>query len=299
MLNNIAVIVTFNKQQLLAECLQAILKQTYKIDQVIVFDNGSTDGTKEFLEKVQDQRVHSLFSEKNLGGAGGFNHAIKAAMALSPTAIWVLDDDSIVKPTALEELVKAGQKLNGNFGFLSSNVLWTDGQPCLMNIPRVAKVWNKKITTGLVKIERASFVSMYINVKAIKKLGYPISDFFIWGDDVEFSERISAHFPSYFVPKSIVIHKMKENAEVNILIDSKNRLPRYFYDIRNKFYRFKKKGKKELVKYIIQTIFLSLKVIFMHNNNKLLKLRVINKGFFAGLFFNPEVEQYQAKENDA
>lgn len=292
-MNNIAVVVTFNKKKMLVECLTALLNQSLSLDGVVVLDNGSSDGTKEYLKKVKDSRIHPVFSETNLGGAGGFNRAIKAAMTLKPTAVWVMDDDSIVKNDALEKLVDAKNLLQNQFGFLSSNVIWTDGQPCLMNIPGVTKVWNEKAADGLVKLDRASFVSMYINAEAIKKVGFPISEFFIWGDDIEFSQRISKQFPSYLVGDSVVVHKMKENAEVNILIDDPVRISRYFYDIRNKFYRFRKQGTKALFKFLGQTTFLCLKVIFKHNSFKLRKLEVILHGVIAGISFNPQVEEFE------
>lgn len=291
-LNSIAVVVTFNKKEMLKECINALLGQTVELNGIVIFDNGSTDGTREYLSKVKNKRIHCYFSDKNLGGAGGFNQAIKKAMQFAPTAVWIMDDDSIVEREALSELINAKNELGDNFGFLASNVLWTDGTPCLMNIPGVDKVWNQQMKSGLVKLNRASFVSLYVNADAIKKVGYPISDFFIWGDDIEYSQRISKEFPCYFVSKSVVIHKMKENAEVDILVDDSSRIPRYYYDIRNKFYRFKKKGTKELIKYIVKVLFLIIKIIFTSGSHKIKKISVVLKGFFSGIFFNPKVEKY-------
>ncbi|MEQ7216570.1 glycosyltransferase family 2 protein [Enterococcus asini] len=293
----IATVVTFNKLNMLQECLEALLSQTFSMDKIIVVDNASTDGTKDFLQGFQNDKVHVVFSKLNLGGAGGFNLALKESMKFNPQFVWVMDDDSIVESNALEELMKANKVLKGKFGFLSSNVLWTDGSPCLMNIPKTEDVWTSYSQKGLVKIKTASFVSMFINADAIKAVGYPISEFFIWGDDVEFSDRLSDYKDSYFVPQSIVIHKMGENVPVNILTDSKNRIPRYYYDRRNRFYRFKKKGAKEILKYIANSIMLCLKVIFTKNDYKFLKLKTITKGFLSGIIFNPKVEQYKSEGN--
>lgn len=291
--NNVAVVVTFNKLNMLKECLSALLSQTTKLDGIVVFDNGSTDETQQYLSQINDKRVHIFFSKVNLGGAGGFNHAMKEAMKLDPTAIWIMDDDSIVSQNALEELIKAKNSLNNNFGFLSSNVLWTDSTPCLMNIPGVDKVWNEKMNEGLVRLNRASFVSFFVNADAIKAVGYPISEFFIWGDDIEFSQRVSSKFPCYFVPKSTVTHKMKENTEVNILNDSKQRIPRYYFDIRNKFYRFRKKSIKEATKFVFRTFFLILKIIYKKNDHKFQKIITVLKGFIAGMFFRPKIDLYK------
>lgn len=294
-MNNIAVVVTFNKKEMLSECVEALLNQSIPLDKIIVFDNASTDGTKDYLQSIQYERLETIFSEKNLGGAGGFNQAIKEGMKFNPNYIWIMDDDSIVEANALEELLKAKDQLNNQFGFLSSNVLWIDRTPCLMNIQKVAKVWNSKAVAGLIQLETASFVSLFVNTDAIKSVGYPISDFFIWGDDIEYTQRISRELPSYFVPNSVVIHKMNENTEVDILKDNKDRIPRYYYDIRNKFYRFKQMGKKELFKYILKILVLVIKVVFSNTPYKMLKLKTIFKGFISGITFNPSIEFYENK----
>lgn len=286
-------VVTFNKKDLLKECIDALLKQTVPLDKIIIFDNASSDGTKEYLDTLNNNLVQPIFSDKNLGGAGGFNQAIKEGMKLSPEYIWIMDDDSIVEVDALENLLEAKNTLAGDFGFLSSNVLWTDREPCLMNIPKVEKKWNSKAHEGLIQLKTASFVSLFVNAKAIKKVGYPISEFFIWGDDTEYTQRISKNFPSYFVSDSIVIHKMNDNAEVNILIDDKNRIHRYYYDIRNKFYHNRKLGKKELVKYFSNVLSLLFKITFLPVDHKILKIKTVTKGFFAGIVFNPNIEEYE------
>lgn len=289
-MDNIAIVVTFNKKSMLNECLQALLNQSISPDMIVVLDNGSTDGTREYISSINDKRIHPILLNQNLGGAGGFNRAIKEAMLFTPNNIWIMDDDSIVDKNALRSFITAKNKLKDNFGFLSGNVLWTDGTPCLMNIPGVDKIWTDQMSNGLVRLNRASFVSMYVNTDAIRKVGYPISDFFLWGDDIEFSQRVSKKFPSYFVPDSVVVHKMGSNNEVNILTDEESRIPRYFYDVRNKFYRFRCQGSKELIKFILQVVFLCLKIIFKKNSHKLKKIKTVLKGFFAGIIFRPRIE---------
>ena len=290
-MKTIAAVVTFNKIKLLKECLEAILKQEVPVTKIVVVDNGSTDGSREYLLEVQNEIIKPIFTDSNLGGAGGFNLAIKKAMDYDPENIWVMDDDTIPEPVALKKFQEAIINLEGNYGFLSSNVLWTDRKPCLMNITKPEKIWNTMSEKGLVRLHSASFVSMIINAQVIKKIGYPISDFFIWGDDIEYSKRISRVENSYFVGESIVIHKMNENTEVNILLEDKARVPRYYYDIRNKFYIAKKDSKKEVLKYVLKTILLNFKVIFSKSNFKILKVKTIIRGFIAGMFFNPKIER--------
>lgn len=293
------VVVTYNKLSLLRECLNAILNQTCLPDTIIVVNNNSTDGTKEYLDELskENSKISPIHLSENIGGAGGFNSGIKQAMALHSDYIWIMDDDTIPSSTALEELVKAKDDLKGEFSFLASNVRWVDGSPCLMNIPKVLQNWNS--IENYVELEFSSFVSMFVNAEVVKKVGYPITEFFIWGDDVEYAHRLGKIKPGYYVDKSVVLHKMNENKRTDILKDHESRLPRYYYAVRNGLYQARKNGKKDVVKYVIFSyLWLNLRIIFTKNEHKLKKLSILNKGFFSGLTFNPLIEQYKDDSND-
>ena len=131
-----ALVVTHNRLSLLQECITGIRLQTIPPISVIVVNNSSTDGTGDWLDSQQDIiTVH----QPNNGGAWGFYTGIKEAYEMGADWFWVMDDDTIPQPTALEELVKAAEQLNKHeddkFGFLASKVLWTDGNWHLMNKP--------------------------------------------------------------------------------------------------------------------------------------------------------------------
>ena len=110
--NVAAVIVTYNRKELLKECIEALLKQNYKKCDVLVIDNASTDGTKSYIEELlKNKRVIYKNTGANLGGAGGFNYGMKEAYNLGYEYIWVMDDDCIVHNDSLEELLIADKKL--------------------------------------------------------------------------------------------------------------------------------------------------------------------------------------------
>ena len=75
-----AVVVTFNRKELLLECLDALLKQTYALNKIYLIDNNSSDGTYEILHGngylEHPQIVYEKLSE-NLGGAGGFSRGLQ------------------------------------------------------------------------------------------------------------------------------------------------------------------------------------------------------------------------------
>src|SRR3954447_10197137 len=71
-----AIVVTFNRRELLAECLQALLEQTLAPDEIIVVDNASSDGTAEMVrERFPQARLEA--PTENIGGAGGFHHGLE------------------------------------------------------------------------------------------------------------------------------------------------------------------------------------------------------------------------------
>ena len=69
-----AVLVTFNRKTLLRTCLNSLLKQTRPIDQILIVDNASSDGTPELLREEFPQ-LPLLRLDRNTGGAGGFSAA--------------------------------------------------------------------------------------------------------------------------------------------------------------------------------------------------------------------------------
>lgn len=295
------VIVTFNKLTLLKECLDAVLNQTILPDKIIIIDNNSTDGTKEYLDELakESECILPVHLNENIGGAGGFNAGIKKAMSFKSDYIWIMDDDTIPTSTALEKLIQAKDDIGeNNFSFLASNVRWIDNSPCLMNIPRVLQNWNT--LRGYVELEFSSFVSMFINADCVKKIGYPISDFFIWGDDVEYANRLRSILPGYYVDDSVVVHKMAENNRTDILTDNVGRIPRYFYAYRNECYQSRKKGLKDFSKFILfKYVWGMFKISFTHNDHKLLKLKTINKGVWKGFVFNPVIESYGSVSDES
>lgn len=234
------VIVTYNRLKLLKMAIHAVQKQTYAPYHIIVVDNFSHDGTSEYLEKMKDDRIKPILLNSNQGGAGGFYYGIKYAYEQGADWIWVMDDDSLPKEDALEKLMTCSlfdsKPFHREVGFFASRVNWVDGHKCIMNSPFPNQIywdWYLDKHHGCYQIDHCSFVSMLINRKAVRKVGYPVKEFFIWLDDWEYSGRITSHFPAFYVPDSIVIHQLPENKGVDCADIDDHNLWRYKYEIRN------------------------------------------------------------------
>ncbi|RYD78583.1 MAG: glycosyltransferase, partial [Sphingobacteriales bacterium] len=98
----IAVVVSYNRQQLLSECITALRNQSQKPDAILVVNNGSTDNTEEWLK---DQPDVQFITQKNLGSSGGFNTGISWAYKNGYSWIWCMDDDGYPKEDALENIL--------------------------------------------------------------------------------------------------------------------------------------------------------------------------------------------------
>ena len=287
------IVVTYNRKELLLENLRALEKQTYKeLMDVIVIDNASTDGTEQELEGyVAKKKIVYINTKRNIGGAGGFQLGVKYAKENGYDYVWLMDDDSIPSVNALEELIIAGNKINNEYGFLASKVIWKDNSICKMNIPKTSlrrKVtdWNRPLTS----VVMSSFVSMLIPIPVVKKVGLPIKEFFIWADDLEYSRRISREYNAYLVNKSLVMHKTENNEGSNIARDDIKRLNRYKLAYRNELYLYKQEGICGILYDFIRVNYHIVQILFLANDNKLLRLCAMFKGLKDGLMFNPKIE---------
>jgi rhamnopyranosyl-N-acetylglucosaminyl-diphospho-decaprenol beta-1,3/1,4-galactofuranosyltransferase len=204
-----AVVVTYNRRDLLRECLEAVTGQSRAPDTVLVVDNASTDGTPEMVREAFGA-VEVLALPENEGSAGGFHEGMKAAVARGVDWLWVMDDDTIPAPDALEQLLDA----HGDFpdaALLASKVLWTNGELHPMNWPgldpRDMDGFVDAIERRALRIRANTFPSLLVRRTAVESYGPPRKGFWIWSDDIDFTQRILRHEPGYMIPQSVAVHK--------------------------------------------------------------------------------------------
>ena len=289
-----AIVVTYNRKNLLGECIEALLSQKNHNLDIFIIDSASTDGTADFVASLAHPQIKYFNTGKNLGGAGGFNFGLKIISKLDYDYYWLMDDDTIVHTDTLETLLLKASELKNNFSFLSSVVLWTDGKLCSMNTPATSSksIANyEAIKHGLLQIDSCSFVSCFINAEYVKKAGLPISDFFIYGDDMEYTLRLSKYAPGYLNPYSIVTHKMKNNHGIDIIHEPKNRIDRYYYNFRNLTYIYHKYNPREYRVHKLKRLYLTFKILAKSKDAKFKRIHILNRGYRDGKKFNPKIEK--------
>jgi GT2 family glycosyltransferase len=283
------VVVTYNRKNLLLECLEALRKQTRPVQAIYLIDNASTDGTPELLleegyikelppENLSEPwekefeiknltdgkpiKLHYVRMHKNTGGAGGFHEGVKRAYEKGYDWLWLMDDDTITKNDALYTLQKRIKHLGDKkVGFVCSKVIWTDGTPHIMNIPGIKPLvngvpFNFYEDQNVLLVETASFVSLLVSKEVVEKVGLPLKEFFIWADDIEYTLRITKNdFLGLYVKESVVLHKTKTNYSAVKVYDW-----RFYYNVRNWLWIYKLHYRKKYVFYLLKRILLTPKL---------------------------------------
>ena len=291
-----AVVVTNNRLELLKECVANITNQSYALDSFIVVNNASTDGTTEWLA---EQKQLIVINQENLGGSGGFYTGIKEAVSRGASWVWVMDDDTICRNSTLQLLVEKMGSINEKVGFIGSKSEWKDGSPHLMNVPAITPAFNKIIPfnkydeKGMLLIETTSFVSLLINTAAIKTVGLPYRDFFIWGDDQEYTRRITkAGFLGLYCKDSIVLHKTPINYFPDFYHDTVPNLWKHSYGFRNEFFMIKKnKGFLFFIFWVvIKVVYTSVKLTLIRSDHRLMFIGTLFRSGWRSILFNPKID---------
>ncbi len=294
----IAVIVTYNRLQLLKKCLTAVSGQSTIPDEIIVVNNGSTDNTQEWLS---GQPV-TTYNQENMGGAGGFSFGIKEAYAHNADWIWVMDDDTIPARTALEKLLDRlaalGPRQN-EVGFLCSNVRWTDDSTHEMNRTYLLTDKTKLAMLPLADnvdlpfVQFGTFVSMLISARAVEKVGLPIKEYFIWNDDVEYSKRmIRSGFAGLAVEDSVALHETPINHISSVFKDTHAHLWKYRHGMRNElFTKLSHEGNLSFwTTWVHRMFIMPFRIAINRKDHRWPFVKLIWKTSIEAMFFRPVIE---------
>ena len=235
----VAVVVTWNRRQLLSEALAAVSSQQPPPHAVVVVDNASTDGSAALVAERHPE-TDLVRLEVNVGGAGGFAAGIDRALtAHTADLVWLLDDDTVPEAGALAALLDARQRHPGSTPtLLASRVVWTDGRDHPMNTPRRKPLAGRTevaaaAQVGCLPIRSASFVSVLVDAHAVRDRGLPLAAYFLWNDDFEFTTRLLRGRVGLWCPASRVVHKTHTFGATDA-----DPGERFAYEVRNKVWLF-------------------------------------------------------------
>lgn len=209
-----AFVLTRDRKVLLAECVRALLAQTHPVDEVIVLDNASSDGTEEHLraEGLLD-RISFHRAEVNTGGAGGFREGVRLGIEAGRDWLWLMDDDAEPRLDALQQLLTSEAAARPDVSAVCSAVVHPDGTLDLQHRCRMGRFITPLPASAYEagrseEVECASFVGLLARTDAARAAGLPVAEFFIGYDDAEWSLRLRRSGAIRLVPGSELLHKV-------------------------------------------------------------------------------------------
>ena len=195
-MNIIAVVVTYNRLNLLKKAIAALKQQTQPLSTILVVNNGSTDGTEEWLAEQQGIVV---ITQENIGGSGGFWRGIKEAYAMGADYIWCMDDDVHPYDDCLAEYMKVMPSEGGVLAprrLLAGNEIVYGGECLHFNLSNPfaplkfdAHEAEMEQYDNTMPVEAIAFEGPIFSRNVVEKIGLPEKGLFIFWDDTEYSYR--------------------------------------------------------------------------------------------------------------
>lgn len=228
----LALVVTYNRLTDLKVCVEAIRNQTYTKIDLLVVDNDSTDGTRDWLDKQPDLLV---IHQRNLGGAGGFYAGEKYAYDHGYEWVWLMDDDGIADSKQLETLMKyASENQHPVLNALVLNKDKPDELSFYAPVKRADELKEKELTLEFVH----PFNGTLIHRSVMEKVGLIKKEMFIWGDEMEYMERLRVNgYQPVTVVEAIHFHPKEKGKKMRVfpfwgkyeVMDKPVKFSKYYY----------------------------------------------------------------------
>lgn len=267
----IAVVVTFNRQELLSECITALRQQTRKLDAILVVNNGSTDNTENWLRQQNDIQ---FITQKNTGSSGGFNTGITMAYQQGYSWVWCMDDDGYPKEDALQKLLEAD---DSNLRLMNCAVINKDDKKSFVWKTQQFKTIDE-VDVNIINGIGHPFNGTLLNRRIIERVGVPKKAFFLWGDETEYYYRIvkQNQIPVCTVASSIHYHP---SAAFSIKKDWDHASAwKMYYYVRNRFHIHNVKFNLKAIAWIHYLCFIAAyaaTIVVFQKTDKMKKLSFI------------------------
>ena len=212
------IILNWNRAQDTAECLNSLKQCTYPNFEVLLVDNGSSDGSWQKLQQ-QFPNIKFILNSDNLGFVLGNNIGIKEAFKSNFDQVLLLNNDTIVQPDLIDKLVELSEK-DASVGIVAPKIMfyseperiWSIGGRYLAILRKPDQAFYHEIDHGQqLKEKDLQWVSgccMLIKREVFDKIGYLDPDY--WGslEDVDFCWRAKrVGYNILVVPQSKIYHK--------------------------------------------------------------------------------------------
>jgi GT2 family glycosyltransferase len=230
------VILNWNGLSDTLECLESLKAVAYANFEVLVIDNGSKGNDAEVIKENFGDFVFEIEEKKNLGFAGGCNVGIRWALHSGAKYVLLLNNDTVVDPDFLTELVNVGQS-DMQIGIVGSKV-YSYGQPernytaggrvnfWTGNTPLVRRTAaDDRLFDNVEEVDFVSGCALLIKEQAIRRIGLLCEMYFAYYEETDWCARAKkAGFKVVYVPKSRIWHKTRTKlSELTMYFMTRNR----------------------------------------------------------------------------
>lgn len=233
------VVLNWNGKQFLDTCFSSIAKQTFRNFECLLVDNGSTDGSIDFVKK-RFPWVNIIALKQNAGFAKGNNVGMKAAKG---KYVLTLNNDTRMHRTCLKELAAAIQR-HPEAGMFSLKMLFFYEKQLINSTGMLVYADGAAMNRGMKEPDRGQYereeeilgpcagAGVYKKrmLQDIQLQGaYFSEEFFIYLEDVELSWRAQLRkWKAYYVPKAIIYHvhsaTMQAKSPKKLYLAERNRI---------------------------------------------------------------------------
>lgn len=214
-----AITVNWNQHQLTQQCVQSLVAGALAPTWMMVVDNGSQVDPTSVVRAVHAPTI-VLRNRRNLGFAAGANTGIEHALALGADAVLIVNNDAVVAPSCVRELVEALLGDNRLAGVGAKTL--TQEQP-----PRIHTAYGMLTYHGQLvrqqgwlepdlsrfnefqEVDYISGCAMLLRRAALEQVGLLDPEFFAYHEDLDWCTRARrAGFRVAYVPSAVVHHRM-------------------------------------------------------------------------------------------
>jgi GT2 family glycosyltransferase/protoporphyrinogen oxidase len=223
-------VLNFNNFEDTAECLKSLEMLADDLHEIIVVDNGSSDGSPEKLRQAFPD-VEMLALPENVGVPAGFNKGVQYALRKGFEYVFILNNDTVVAPDMLSELLKVTEQ-HQDSGILMPSVLYypPEDRPVTREDVWADGGYFRKFPPGIVHkdnrghidfdqprlVEYVPTCGLLIHRKAFEKVGLFDPGYFFFFEDWDFSERVrKAGLEIWSVPSAKMWHKVSRTTRAD------------------------------------------------------------------------------------
>lgn len=249
------VVLNWNGLENTLECIESLSKINYPNYEIIVVDNGSSDGSAQTL-KDRRYKITLLENAENLGFSAGNNVGILYALEHGADYIFLINNDTIVDQDIVRTLVDVGEKDTriGMIGpkiydFYEPDKIWFAGAFIDWKTGESPHLGKGKMDEGqytdVVEVERLTGCAMLIKREVFEKIGLLDPSYFLYFEDVDFCVRAKkANYKIVCAQHAKVWHKESMSTKAK----SGSPLHTYYHN-RNRLLFLKKHGAIQLTEH--------------------------------------------------